>query len=58
MARLRAAGYSVVQAMYIIGRVFDLSVRDAKSLAVAVESGEYLAEIEAVHDSLEKSLLG
>jgi hypothetical protein len=58
LARLRGDGYSVVESTYIIAKVFELPLADAKALAVAGESREHLAQIEALHDRLEKDVQG
>jgi hypothetical protein len=58
LARLRGDGYSVVESTYIIAKAFELPLADAKALAVAGESREHVAEIEALHDKLEKDVQG
>jgi hypothetical protein len=56
MARLRATGYSMVESIYIISKVFEIPLVEAKALAMAGESREHIAEIDALHDSLEKGV--
>lgn len=58
IARLGGEGYSIVQSIYIISKVFEMTLADAKTLAVAGESKEHVAEIEALHDRLEKDVQG
>ncbi len=58
LARLRGDGHSVVEATYVIAKVFELPLADAKALAVAGESGAHIAEIDALHDKLEKDAQG
>jgi hypothetical protein len=58
LARLRDTGYSIVESSYIICKVFEIPLGEAKTLAIAGESSEQIAEIDAFHESLEKGVQG
>jgi hypothetical protein len=58
LARLRRNGYSIVESMYVVVKVFNLSPADAKALAVAGASEAERGEIGALHDRLEEDVQG
>ncbi|TCO44078.1 hypothetical protein EV646_111271 [Kribbella antiqua] len=53
MARLRSDGYSVVESMYIIANVFEISLSEAKRLAVTDGSGNLDTYIDDFHNDVE-----
>ena len=55
-ARLRGSGYGIVESIYIIWKVFELPLTEAKILVVTGEPAEQIARIEAFHNSLEKGV--
>ena len=53
MARLRDFGYSIVESCYIIVKAFNVSLVDAKRMAVVIESSKgKFKDIEEFHDRL------
>ncbi|ONI72347.1 hypothetical protein BWI15_20100 [Kribbella sp. ALI-6-A] len=56
LARLRAAGYSIAQSIYVVHKVFELLLGDVKVLAMTGEPAEQIAAIDNLHDRLEREL--